>query len=111
MMLTSSWRSQPALAMEAAFETLFGLARDGKTNDKGMPNLLHGALLAREYDTSWPVLQFPSRGQASRCSHPSPGCSGLGLATRVQRAGVNASLRHIYAAGPAPYFGSATPPR
>ena len=41
---------RPALGMEAALETLFGLARDGKTNDKGMPNPLHGALLAREYD-------------------------------------------------------------
>ena len=41
---------RPALSMETVLETLFGLARDGKTNDKGMPNPLHGALLAREYE-------------------------------------------------------------
>ncbi len=41
---------RPALSVETALETLFGLARDGKTNNKGMPNPLHGALLAREYD-------------------------------------------------------------
>lgn len=41
---------RPALGVETAIETLFGLARDGKTNSKGMPNPLHGALLAREYE-------------------------------------------------------------
>ena len=41
---------RPALQMETVLETVFGLARDGKTNDKGMPNPLHGALLAREYE-------------------------------------------------------------
>lgn len=41
---------RPALNTEVALETIFGLARDGKTNDKGMPNPLHAALMAREYD-------------------------------------------------------------
>ena len=41
---------RPALDVETALETMFGLARDGKTNNKGMPNPLHGALLAREYE-------------------------------------------------------------
>jgi len=41
---------RPALGVETALETLFGLARDGKTNNKGMPNPLHGALLGREYE-------------------------------------------------------------
>ena len=41
----------PALKMETAIETLFGLARDEKTNKRGMPNPLQGALLAREYET------------------------------------------------------------
>jgi quercetin dioxygenase-like cupin family protein len=41
---------RPALEVETALETMFGLARDGKTNDKGMPNTLHAALLAREYE-------------------------------------------------------------
>jgi quercetin dioxygenase-like cupin family protein len=29
--------------------TLFGVAKDGKTNDKGMPNLLQLAVIAKEY--------------------------------------------------------------
>ena len=41
---------RPALKTEAFFETIFGLARDGKTNERGIPNLLQGALLAREYE-------------------------------------------------------------
>jgi len=45
---------RPALKTEAAFETLFGLAREGKTNQQGMPNPLQGALLAREYETFFP---------------------------------------------------------
>ncbi len=31
-------------------QNLFGLARDGKTNSKGMPNLLQGAILLREFE-------------------------------------------------------------
>jgi len=45
---------RPALKTETAFETLFGLAREGKTNQQGMPNPLQGALLAREYETFLP---------------------------------------------------------
>ena len=41
------WRVTPALRTETLFETFFGLARDGKMN--GVPGLLHGALLLREY--------------------------------------------------------------
>jgi len=42
---------RPALRTEVAIETLFGLARDGKTARDGSPRLLQAALLAREYDT------------------------------------------------------------
>lgn len=34
---------------EEMIRNLFGLAQDGKTNSKGMPNLLQGALFAREF--------------------------------------------------------------
>lgn len=34
---------------------MFGLARDGKTNDRGMPNLLQAALFAKEFED---VLYF-----------------------------------------------------
>jgi len=50
---------RPALNAEAAFETLFGLAREGKTNRQGMPNPLQGALLAREYGTFLPRPPIP----------------------------------------------------
>ncbi len=49
---------RPALRTELAIETIFGLARDGKTNKQGNPNPLQGSLLAREYDTffGWPAV-------------------------------------------------------
>ncbi len=40
---------RPALRTEIFFETFFGLAKDGKTNRKGLPNPLQLAVLAREY--------------------------------------------------------------
>ena len=40
---------RPALDMETFFETFFGLASDGKVNQKGMPNMLHMMVLARVY--------------------------------------------------------------
>lgn len=36
--------------LEEIIKNLYGLAQDGKTNSKGMPNLLQGAILAREFD-------------------------------------------------------------
>jgi len=36
---------------------LFGMAQDGKTNDKGMPNLFQGALFSLEYED---VIYFTS---------------------------------------------------
>ena len=40
---------RPALRTEVFFETFFGLAADGKTNRKGLPNPLHLAVLMREF--------------------------------------------------------------
>lgn len=39
----------PAARFEEMIVNLFGLAQDGKTNAKGMPNLLQAALFAREF--------------------------------------------------------------
>lgn len=39
----------PALRTEMFFETFFGLAKDGKTNSKGLPGLLQMAVILREY--------------------------------------------------------------
>jgi quercetin dioxygenase-like cupin family protein len=38
-----------ASRFEEMIGNLFGLARDGKTNSKGMPNLLQGAVFAQEF--------------------------------------------------------------
>jgi len=45
----------PGARFEAMIKNLYGLAQDGKTNKKGMPNLLQAALFAREFDD---VLRF-----------------------------------------------------
>jgi len=46
---------EPAPRFEAAIRNAFGLAQDGKTDKKGMPNLLQLALFAREFDD---VIRF-----------------------------------------------------
>jgi mannose-6-phosphate isomerase-like protein (cupin superfamily) len=40
---------KPALRFERLLETMFGLAADGKTNRKGMPNPLRLAVIAKEH--------------------------------------------------------------
>jgi quercetin dioxygenase-like cupin family protein len=47
----------PAARFEEAVSNTFGQVRDGKTNAKGMPNLLQVALFAREFED---VLYFTS---------------------------------------------------
>ena len=44
------WQVRPARKTEAFFETLWGLARDGKLNEKGVPNALQAAAMMREFD-------------------------------------------------------------
>ena len=51
----------PAARFEEAISNTFGLARDGKTNASGMPNLLQLALLSREFEN---VLYFTSPPRA-----------------------------------------------
>jgi len=40
---------RPALEFEALIETMFGLARDGRTNRRGMPNPLRMAVIAHAH--------------------------------------------------------------
>lgn len=54
-----NWQTRPALKTEAFFETLWGLARDGRVNDRGVPNLLRAALIAREYREEYRLLSPP----------------------------------------------------
>ncbi|MGH2851567.1 MAG: cupin domain-containing protein [Solirubrobacteraceae bacterium] len=50
---------RPALDTETFFETFFGLARDEKTNRKGMPNLLRSLVLVADLGDSCPCLPRP----------------------------------------------------
>jgi hypothetical protein len=47
---------RPALEFEQLLETMFGLAADGKTNRKGMPNPLRLAVIARAH---FDVVRLP----------------------------------------------------
>jgi quercetin dioxygenase-like cupin family protein len=47
---------RPALRFEQLLQTMFALAADGKTNRKGMPNLLRLAVIARAY---FDVVRLP----------------------------------------------------
>src|SRR5688500_16615207 len=49
---------RPALQFEQLIETMFGLAADGKTNKKGMPNPLRLAVIARHHfdDVRLPLI-------------------------------------------------------
>ena len=49
---------RPALQFERLIETMFGLAADGKTNKKGMPNPLRLAVIANHHfeDVQLPVV-------------------------------------------------------
>lgn len=47
---------RPALKTEVFFETFFGLARDGKTNTLGLPNIFQTAVLVADYQETKVLL-------------------------------------------------------
>jgi hypothetical protein len=53
------WQIRPALRTEVFFETLWGLARDGKTNPQGVPSLLQLAVLLQTYSQEFRLSQPP----------------------------------------------------
>lgn len=50
---------RPALHIDGFFETFFALSRDGKLNDKGIPNLLHGSLIMLKHKDEIRVTKPP----------------------------------------------------
>jgi hypothetical protein len=50
---------RPALRMEQFFENFFGLGKAGRTNARGVPGLLQGALLMREFASEIQTTQPP----------------------------------------------------
>jgi quercetin dioxygenase-like cupin family protein len=53
------WWVEPALRTEHFLETGMGLARDGKTNEAGMPPLLQVALMANKYAGEFRLAKPP----------------------------------------------------
>ena len=62
----------PALGFESLIETMFGLAADGKTNRKGMPNPLRLAVIANHhFDTvRLPLVPAALQKAALACGAP-----------------------------------------
>ena len=54
-----NWKVSPALNTEHFFENTFGIAANGKTNEKGMPGILQIALLANKYDNTFRLAKPP----------------------------------------------------
>lgn len=54
-----NWQTRPALKTEEFFETVWGLAKDGKVDEKGVPNLLQVAVIAREYEDEFRLAKPP----------------------------------------------------
>ena len=57
--VTIRWKISPALNTETFFENTIGLANDGKTNQKGMPNILQVALIANRYNHIFRLAKPP----------------------------------------------------
>lgn len=55
----ANWQTRPAMKTESFFETIWGLANEGKTNEKGAPNLLQAAVIAREYGEEFRLVKPP----------------------------------------------------
>jgi quercetin dioxygenase-like cupin family protein len=58
------WQTRPALQTLAFYETLYGLALDGKTNAEGMPGLLQLAVILRDYRREFALSSPPRAVQA-----------------------------------------------
>lgn len=53
------WQIRPALDTETFFETMWGLARDGKTNASGVPNILQVAVIGQAYSREFRLARPP----------------------------------------------------
>ncbi len=84
---------RPARGFEQLIETMFGLAADGKTNRKGMPNPLRLAVIARHHfdDLRLPVV--PSWMQRTALALGAPMGRLFGYDARYVPNGVAAEVR------------------
>jgi quercetin dioxygenase-like cupin family protein len=54
-----NWKVRPAMETEFMLETLLGLARDGKTNEEGVPGLLQISLTANKFSNVLRLVKPP----------------------------------------------------
>jgi quercetin dioxygenase-like cupin family protein len=73
---------RPALQFERLIETMYGLAADGKTNKKGMPNPLRLAVVAKAHfdDVRLPLVPTPLQRAALALGAPLGRLVGYGPA-------------------------------
>lgn len=77
---------RPALRMEEIFETTFNLARDAKTNDRGIPkNPLRAVAMAREYADETRLARPPFAVQRVLLGLLAPVCGLLGYEGRYPK--------------------------
>lgn len=79
------WQTRPALRTETFFETLWGLAQDGKTNQNGVPNLFQVAILVQEYDQELRLTKPPYAVQRTLFAVLAPVSRLLGYRTRYEK--------------------------
>ena len=70
---------RPGERFEEMALNLVGLAQDGQTDAKGMPNLLQAAIFAREFGDVLYFTRPPSRRPAAAVRRPGDGSPGPGL--------------------------------
>ncbi len=54
-----NWKVQPALKTDNLLETASGLAKDGRTNASGVPNILQAALMLNKYNHVFRIAKPP----------------------------------------------------
>jgi hypothetical protein len=82
-----NWQTRPAMKTEAFFETVWGLARAGKTDEKGIPNLLRVAVLFREFRDECRLARPPWPMQRSLFALLAPLGGMLGYSVRYPERG------------------------
>lgn len=76
---------RPALRTEVLFETLFGLGRDGETDEEGSPGLLQGAVMLEEYEDEYRLARPPLPMQKALVAVLAPFSRLLGYRARYPR--------------------------
>jgi quercetin dioxygenase-like cupin family protein len=85
---------RPALATESVFETLFGLARDGKVSKNGIPSPLQIIALLDEYEEELGIPRMPKRLQHAVVSLLAPLARRRGYRGRYPKYGDQRRLLH-----------------